>query len=76
VSIPHAGLGEVADVRPLGAALAATGTKTLVKADALGIVRLVVPAGKEITLRFTLASGGPFAFAGLWDAWQSDTRSG
>lgn len=36
------------DVRPLGSWLAATGTRTLVKADALDIIRLVVPAGKEI----------------------------
>jgi quercetin dioxygenase-like cupin family protein len=48
MSIPHAGPGEVVDVRPLGAALAATGTRTLVKADALDVIRLVVPAGKEI----------------------------
>jgi quercetin dioxygenase-like cupin family protein len=48
MSIPHAGPGEVVDVRPLGAALATTGTKTLVKTDALDIIRLVVPAGKEI----------------------------
>ena len=48
MSIPHAGPGEVVDVRPLGVALATTGTKTLVKADALDIFRLVVPAGKEI----------------------------
>jgi quercetin dioxygenase-like cupin family protein len=48
MSIPHAGPGEVVDVRPLGAALATTGTRTLVKADALDVIRLVVPAGKEI----------------------------
>jgi quercetin dioxygenase-like cupin family protein len=51
MSIPHAGPGEVVDVRPLGAALASTGTRTLVKADALDIIRLVVPAGKEIPTR-------------------------
>jgi quercetin dioxygenase-like cupin family protein len=48
MSIPHAGPGEVVDVRPLGAALATTGTKTLVKTDALDIIRLAVPAGKEV----------------------------
>ncbi len=34
------------DIRPLGAALATT--RTLVKTDALTVVRMVVPAGKEI----------------------------
>ena len=48
MSIPHAGPGEVVDVCPLGAALPTTGTRTLVKADALDVIRLVVPAGKEI----------------------------
>ena len=48
MSIPHAGPGEVADVRPLGAALATTGTRTLVKTEAVTVVRLVVLAGKEI----------------------------
>ena len=36
------------DVRPLGTSLAATATQTLVKADAVIVVRMVVPAGKEI----------------------------
>ena len=36
------------DVRPLGAALARTATRTLVKTEALTVVRMVVPAGKEI----------------------------
>ncbi|QDU23485.1 cupin domain-containing protein [Urbifossiella limnaea] len=45
---PPAKPGEVVDVRPLGAALAAAGTATLVKAGAVTVVRLVVPAGKEI----------------------------
>jgi quercetin dioxygenase-like cupin family protein len=35
-------------VRPLGAALATTATTTLVKTNALNVVRMVVPAGKEI----------------------------
>ena len=45
---PQANPAEVVDVRPLGAALATTGTATLVKAGAVTVVRLVVPAGKEI----------------------------
>jgi quercetin dioxygenase-like cupin family protein len=48
VSGPQAEPGEIVDVRPLGAALAATATMTLLKAGAVTVVRLVVPAGKEI----------------------------
>ena len=48
MSIPHANPGEVVDVRPLGASLAAATTRTLVKTDALDVIRMVVPAGKEI----------------------------
>ena len=48
MSIPHANPGEVVDVRPLGAALATTATRTLVKASAIDVIRMVVPAGKEI----------------------------
>jgi quercetin dioxygenase-like cupin family protein len=36
------------DVRPLGPALATTATWTLVKAEAVTVVRMVIPAGKEI----------------------------
>lgn len=36
------------DVRPLGAGLAATPTRTLVKTESVTVVRMVVPAGKEI----------------------------
>ena len=48
MSVPHASPGEVVDVRPLGAALATTATRTLVKAEGVTVVRMVVPAGKEI----------------------------
>lgn len=48
MAIPHAQSGEVVDVRPLGPALAAARTTTLVKSKALEVIRLVVPAGKEI----------------------------
>ena len=40
--------GDVVSVRPLGAALAATNRSSLLKTDALHVVRLVLPAGKEI----------------------------
>jgi quercetin dioxygenase-like cupin family protein len=48
MSIPHANPGEVVDVRPLGADLTTTATTTLVKTNALNVVRMVVPAGKVI----------------------------
>ena len=48
MSIPHAVPGEVVDVRPLGAALATTVTRTLVKTDSIDVIRMIVPAGKEI----------------------------
>ena len=48
MAISHAKSGEVVDVRPLGATLATTETKALVKTKTLEVIRLVVPAGKEI----------------------------
>ncbi len=48
MAIPHAKPGEVVDVRPLGSALASAQTQTLVRAEQVGVIRLVVPAGKEI----------------------------
>lgn len=48
MAIPHTKPGEVVDVQPLGSALASTPTKTLVRAEQVEVIRLVVPAGKEI----------------------------
>ena len=48
MAIPHAQSGEVIDVRPLGSAIAQGRTTTLVKTKALEIIRLVIPAGKDI----------------------------
>jgi quercetin dioxygenase-like cupin family protein len=48
MAIPHAKSGEVVDVRPLGSALASAQTKTLVRAEQVEVIRLVVPAGKAI----------------------------
>jgi quercetin dioxygenase-like cupin family protein len=45
---PHAKPGEVVDVRPLGPALASSQTTALVRAEQVEVIRLVVPAGKEI----------------------------
>jgi len=36
------------DVRPLGAALTTTETRTLVKTKNIDVIRMIVPAGKEI----------------------------
>jgi quercetin dioxygenase-like cupin family protein len=48
MAVAHAKSGEVIDVRPLGAALPQARTTALIKTEALEIVRLVIPAGKEI----------------------------
>src|SRR3954447_4048699 len=48
MAIPHAKPGEVVDVRPLGSALASAQTTTLVRAEQVEVIRLVVPAGKVI----------------------------
>jgi quercetin dioxygenase-like cupin family protein len=49
MAIPHAKPGELIDVRPLGSALASAQTTTLVRADQVEVIRLVVPKSKEIT---------------------------
>lgn len=48
MAIPHATPGQVVDVRPLGERVKEAITTTLVKADDLEVIRLIVPAGKEI----------------------------
>jgi quercetin dioxygenase-like cupin family protein len=48
MAIPHAKPGEIMDARPLGSALASSQTTTLVRAEQVEVIRLVVPAGKAI----------------------------
>jgi quercetin dioxygenase-like cupin family protein len=48
MAIPHAKPGERVDVRPLGSALASAQTKTLIRAEQVEVIRLVIPAGKQI----------------------------
>ena len=48
MAIPHAKSAEIVDVHPLGATLAAAVTRTLVKTKVIEVIRLVLPAGKEI----------------------------
>jgi quercetin dioxygenase-like cupin family protein len=47
MSVPHAQSGEII-LLPLGAAAASSKTTTLVKTADLEVIRLVLPAGKEI----------------------------
>lgn len=48
MAIPHAQPGEPVDVRPLGPQLTASQTATLIKTDSVEVIRLVLPAGKEV----------------------------
>ena len=45
---PNPKAGDVVSVRPLGAALTETNKSSFFKTDSLQVVRLVLPAGKEI----------------------------
>ena len=48
MAIPHATPNEAVSVGPLGPDLAATKTWTVLKTERMQVIRLVVPAGKEI----------------------------
>ncbi len=48
MAISHAKPGEVIDVRPLGTALDKSITHTVIKTDALEIIRIVLQAGHEL----------------------------
>ena len=48
MAIPHAKSGDLIDIGPLGPSLAATATRVLVKSPTLEVIRLVVPAGKDV----------------------------
>jgi quercetin dioxygenase-like cupin family protein len=48
MAVPHAVPGQVIEVRPLGAKLRDAVTTTLVKTAHLEIIRVVLPAGKQI----------------------------
>ena len=49
MALRHAQPGEIVDVRPLGPRLAESRTTTLLKTDNVEVVRIVMPAGKEIS---------------------------
>ena len=48
MAIQHAKPGEVVDVWPLGSALSSAQTQTLFRAEQVEVIRLIVPAGKQI----------------------------
>ncbi|WP_321937174.1 cupin domain-containing protein [Paraburkholderia sp. J8-2] len=48
MAIPHAAPGEVFDVRPLGGALKSAKSITLIRAQQLEVMRIVLPAGKRL----------------------------
>jgi quercetin dioxygenase-like cupin family protein len=48
MAIHHAAPAEVVDVGPLGATLRESKTSTLIKTDALEVIRIVLPAGKQL----------------------------
>ncbi len=49
MALSHASPGEVVDVRPLGDAIASSKTSTLISTESMKVIRMVLPAGKEIT---------------------------
>ncbi|QDU94260.1 cupin domain-containing protein [Lignipirellula cremea] len=48
MAVTHAQAGEIIDISPLGPHLHAASTMALVKTDAMEVLRLVLPAGKQI----------------------------
>jgi quercetin dioxygenase-like cupin family protein len=48
MALEHAHSGEVIDIQPLGSLLAGARTAVLVKTNAIEVLRLIVPPGKEI----------------------------
>ncbi len=48
MAIPHAQPAEAIDVRPLGNRFGAAQTTTLIKTESLEVIRLVLPAGKDV----------------------------
>ena len=48
MAIPHAQPAELVDISPLGPRIANEQTTTLIKSNAIEVIRLVIPAGKVI----------------------------
>jgi quercetin dioxygenase-like cupin family protein len=49
MTAPQANVGELVDIRPLGSAATSSQRTILLRAEQVEIVRLAVPAGKEIS---------------------------
>lgn len=54
MALAHLKSGDVVDLRPLGSALPAAKTTTLVKTNDLELIRMVLPAGRKIPLHKAL----------------------
>lgn len=50
MAIPHAKPGEVIDLQPRGEAVTDLVTNTLIKTERLEVIRLIIPAGKDIPI--------------------------
>ncbi|RYF25303.1 MAG: cupin domain-containing protein [Comamonadaceae bacterium] len=48
MALPHARSGEVVSIQPLGEQLAGATTAAIIKAAQLEVIRVVLPAGKEL----------------------------
>ena len=48
MALTHAASGDLVDIRPLGPALPAAKSRTLVQSPSLEIFRMVLPAGKTV----------------------------
>lgn len=48
MAVPHAQPMDIVDVRPLGTSIHDSRSVTLVKTDCLEVIRLVLPAGKNL----------------------------
>lgn len=48
MALQHARSGDIVNLAPLGEAIATTATAAIIKADQLEVIRVVLPAGKEM----------------------------
>lgn len=48
MALPHANSGDIVNVRPLGSAIASTPSSAFLREPRIEVMRLVLPAGKEV----------------------------
>jgi quercetin dioxygenase-like cupin family protein len=48
MALPHAGSGELIDVRPLGSQLTSAPSRAILKTSSLELMRMVMPAGRTV----------------------------